>query len=50
MEWTNYVAEKKRENSVSAEIRVVGSYADRLLKSIVFLSIAKYIICLPHNG
>ena len=38
MEWTNYVAEKRNEGILfSAEIRVVGSYTDRLL-SIVFAS------------
>ena len=32
MEWTNYVAEKKKEGILFyAEIRVVGSYTDRLL-------------------
>ena len=32
MEWTNYVTEKKNEGILfSAEIRVVGSYTDRLL-------------------
>ena len=32
MEWANYVAEKKWRNLFSAEIRVVGSYTDRLLR------------------
>ena len=32
MEWANHVAEKKNEGILfSAEIRVVGSYTDRLL-------------------
>ena len=34
MEWTNYVAEKKEGILFSAEIRVVGSYTDRLLNGI----------------
>ena len=32
MEWANFVAEKKWRNSIPAEIQVVGSYTDRLLK------------------
>ena len=31
MEWANHVAEKNEEILFSAEIRVVGSYTDRLL-------------------
>ena len=31
MEWTNYVAEKNEGILFSGEIRVVGSYTDRLL-------------------
>ena len=37
MEWTNYVAEKKKEGILFyAEIRVVGSYTDRLLRAAKF--------------
>ena len=32
MEWANYVAEKNEGILFPAEIRVVGSYTDRLLK------------------
>ena len=32
MKWANYVAEKNEGILFPAEIRVVGSYADRLLK------------------
>ena len=32
MEWANYVAEKNEGIAFPAEIRVVGSYTDRLLK------------------
>ena len=32
MEWANFVAEKNEGIPFPAEIRVVGSYTDRLLK------------------
>ena len=33
MEWANFVAEKNEGIQFPEEIRVVGSYTDRLLKS-----------------
>ena len=36
MEWANYVAEKNEGILFSAEIRVVGSYTDRLLMKYTF--------------
>ena len=40
MEWANYVAEKNEGILFSAEIRVVGSYTDRLLKTETALLLA----------
>ena len=40
MEWANCVAEKIEAILFSAEIRMVGSYTDRLLKSFVYAQLA----------
>ena len=54
MEWANSVAEKNEGILFPAEIRVVGSYTDRLLKvtqltfTFRFLSSPPFSLFLPH--